>query len=64
VTWTGNVPPRRLVIKTEYEHGKFVRELSTAYSVGGGMTITEIRCTCAYPEAGCTLHAKAPEPTS
>ena len=58
MSWTGTIPPKRMKIITEYEDGKLVRESTSVYS-NGGVSLTEIRCTCAYPEAGCTLHGAA-----
>ena len=58
MSWTGTQPPARVVVKTTYEHGQLVREQTEAHGAGGGITITDIRCTCQYPEAGCTLHGK------
>jgi len=62
MSWTGTRPPKRIVVKTTYEDGRFVRQQTETHSYGGGMNVTEIRCTCQWPEVGCSLHGKSPEP--
>jgi hypothetical protein len=55
MSWTGTVPPKRMKIIAEYEDGRLVRQSTSVYAKGG-MMVTELRCTCVHPEAGCILH--------
>jgi hypothetical protein len=56
---TGPRIPDKLTVKTEYEHGRLVRQV-TMERIGGNVNVTEVRCTCDSPKVGCSLHGKKP----
>jgi hypothetical protein len=58
---TGYVIPDRTILKTYYEGDKLVRHV-TLEQVGNGINVTDVRCTCSWPQLGCSLHSKSPEP--
>jgi hypothetical protein len=45
-------------VVAEYEDGQLIRHRTETHDAGGGMNLTDIRCTCQGESAGCALHGK------